>query len=547
MTQLFQTGMGGRLALRGRMLAVLLLALGGGGTLFAGARLGEILLEVERTQASPTSRAYKGAVEALVDAVDRDFSERTGTGPQGFPFVLRCEGVTGWHFDALFPASRVSRPSDLVRLPRGWVHRPPLHRLSYAELRQRVARPGAGVPLVAWAARTPERRERHPFMGSVGFVWGLTAVAEVKRVDGGLEARLLLLDVAKVSEAVLLGQRVTLASDLTAAGEWALRNQPAQVPGLFAMFAPTSLLDRIALESSQPLDTRKIPLVFVHGLQSRPETWRQAALALSGDSRIGEAYHTLFFRYPTGLPVLYSGSELRKWLARLEAAYVRDGRLDVFRKTVVVGHSMGGLITKLQVQSSGDLFMRSAAQKLGGGEGLSPGLAAAIRPMLQFEANPAVARVLFLATPHRGAPLADSFIGRLAIRFISLPAEGFGELRSVLESGSDAEIRRLLDPKMKRSSVINLSASSEFIGEQMSLPLRDGLPYHSIIGNRKGLPLGEPAAGDGVVPYSSAHLDGAVSEKVVRSGHNVQVLPETVDEVARILLLHLKETGGVSP
>ena len=43
---------------------------------------------------------------------------------------------------------------------------------------------------------------------------------------------------------------------------------------------------------------------------------------------------------------------------------------------------------------------------------------------------------------------------------------------------------------------------------------------------------------DGVVEYSSAHLDGVDSEYIVRSTHSVQSNPYAIEEVRRILLLH---------
>ena len=44
---------------------------------------------------------------------------------------------------------------------------------------------------------------------------------------------------------------------------------------------------------------------------------------------------------------------------------------------------------------------------------------------------------------------------------------------------------------------------------------------------------------DGVVSYSSAHIDDVTSELVVHSGHSTQSDPETIEEVRRILLEHL--------
>ena len=44
-----------------------------------------------------------------------------------------------------------------------------------------------------------------------------------------------------------------------------------------------------------------------------------------------------------------------------------------------------------------------------------------------------------------------------------------------------------------------------------------------------------------MVPYSSSHLDGAASELVVRSGHSAQQNPLAIQELRRILLLHLRQ------
>ena len=43
---------------------------------------------------------------------------------------------------------------------------------------------------------------------------------------------------------------------------------------------------------------------------------------------------------------------------------------------------------------------------------------------------------------------------------------------------------------------------------------------------------------DGVVAYRSAHIDEAVSERVVRWDHSCQGQPEVIEEIRRILLKH---------
>jgi hypothetical protein len=70
------------------------------------------------------------------------------------------------------------------------------------------------------------------------------------------------------------------------------------------------------------------------------------------------------------------------------------------------------------------------------------------------------------------------------------------------------------------------------------IPLADGVVAHSII---PVLGDGPPDnLDDGVVKYSSAHIDGVASEKVVRSGHSTQGNPETIQEIKRILFERVK-------
>ena len=70
------------------------------------------------------------------------------------------------------------------------------------------------------------------------------------------------------------------------------------------------------------------------------------------------------------------------------------------------------------------------------------------------------------------------------------------------------------------------------------LPTVPGVPFHSIMGDRGkgGHPdHTRPMSSDGFVPYWSSHLDGAVGERIVPSGHNAHQHPEAIEEVRRIL------------
>jgi hypothetical protein len=67
-------------------------------------------------------------------------------------------------------------------------------------------------------------------------------------------------------------------------------------------------------------------------------------------------------------------------------------------------------------------------------------------------------------------------------------------------------------------------------------PVAPGVHAHSIIAVAGNGPV--EGSDDGVVKYSSSHLDSVDSEHIVRSSHSVQSNPYAIEEVRRILLIH---------
>ena len=72
------------------------------------------------------------------------------------------------------------------------------------------------------------------------------------------------------------------------------------------------------------------------------------------------------------------------------------------------------------------------------------------------------------------------------------------------------------------------------------IPVAPGIKANSIIAI-KGRTQPPPNGADGVVKYTSAHVDYAESEFIVRSDHSCQGNPLTIEEVRRILLENLGE------
>jgi hypothetical protein len=90
------------------------------------------------------------------------------------------------------------------------------------------------------------------------------------------------------------------------------------------------------------------------------------------------------------------------------------------------------------------------------------------------------------------------------------------------------------------SSVHGMTPGNSFIQALSPLPIVPGIAAHSVIAIDGDGPV--QTENDGVVEYTSAHLDAVDSECVVRSGHSVQSHPYAIAEVRRILMLHANGT-----
>jgi pimeloyl-ACP methyl ester carboxylesterase len=276
----------------------------------------------------------------------------------------------------------------------------------------------------------------------------------------------------------------------------------------------------------QPYDPDRIPVVLVHGLISTPFAWVQTINGLLADPEIRKHYQFWIFAYPTGNPVLYSALRLREELAKVDKLYPNH------KGYVLVGHSMGGLLTQAQVTT----ITRGDWEKTLGPSGME--IFATLKPAdlvaraTTFKANPRIKRVVFICTPHFGSKMASGGIGELGIKLISLPVDLVTTMKSEIP---DATLRKINNGRLP-NSVSNLKPSAPYLKVLNEEPMQ--APYHSIIGNRgKPGPLAEST--DGVVPYWSSHLEGAKSECIVPGPHGSCELPQTITELDRILRLHL--------
>lgn len=355
----------------------------------------------------------------------------------------------------------------------------------------------------------------------------LTAIVRFQ----GSEAILELIDPYQVESVSLGGRSLPLAADYTAAVMLALAEARIDRLGLVRLFNPSRYNATANLNFAQPYDPARIPVLMVHGLQSSPATFAPMFSQLMQDSEIRRNYQFWVFSYPSGYPYPYTASLLRRELDSVKSRYPDS------KNMVIIGHSMGGLLSRLMVTDAGEdlwlkAFGRPPSEVPFGGNSRDILLNA-----LVFTAREEISRAIFIAAPHRGSELASSWIGSTAARLVRIPAL-IADTRDLALSAASADVSGLL-MRNAPNSIGTLSPRNPFVLEVDKLPIVPSVPYHSIIGDRgKG---NTPDSSDGVVAYWSSHLEGAASEKIIPSNHTAHQHPDGIAEVRRILLLHLTD------
>lgn len=403
--------------------------------------------------------------------------------------------------------------------------------LRITKLRVRVTQQGVGLPCVARFAPERAALEAEPGVSPQGGI--CEAVTAVVLADSP-EPQLAFYRTSVDDDINTGGYRGKMAADFTAPLAYMLshgRNRSLDVRSLLRADVSYGMTGLYQFSKHDP---DKIPVVFVHGLMSRPETWVPALNELMADEKIRERYQFWFFLYPTGLPVWASAAELRSELDRFRKALDPQGRNLNMNRTILVGHSMGGLISSLQIRSGGKAlwqqFMDTPPEQLP----LSGALKERLVRIVQFQPRPEISRVVFFATPHRGSELAVHPVSEFFSRLIRLPVEILDTDRHKLQTALRQEYRKLF--VAPANSLVFLRANSPLLKSILALPMRSGVPFHSVIGDQgRG---DTPDSSDGVVPYWSSHLSGAASEKIVPSGHGAHENPQGIAELARILRLH---------
>lgn len=386
-------------------------------------------------------------------------------------------------------------------------------------LRERVTVQGVGAPVVA-IGREEKKDFRQKFT-SRRLYGGVTAIIRFQ----GHSAILEFFEPFTFERVTLGGHTFPLAADFTAATAVGLVREHPEKLGLIRLLRPEKYADTARLTRLQVYDPKRTPVIFVHGLQDTPTSWVPMLNTLRADPEIRRRYQFWVYSYPSGYAYPYSAALLRKELDDVERSFPDCKRV------ILVGHSMGGIISRLMITDAGDRIWRDYFGKSPSESQFTGRARELLQEALVFNHRPEVKRVIFLSAPHRGSDLATNWIGRIGSRLVSLPfriaAIPLSVLSDITSGPGVLHLNRL------PNSIDTLAPNNRFVREVNKIPITPGIPYHSIIGDRgRG---NTPNSSDGVVAYWSSHLNGARSELIVPSNHSSPSNPQAIAEVRRIL------------
>nr|WP_273778915.1 alpha/beta fold hydrolase [Acinetobacter sp. GSS19] len=393
------------------------------------------------------------------------------------------------------------------------------------------------------------RNDQHPNIHQARYLAATIAMQpkslqSVEDILNQPEIQIQLYDPYRVDKIRVGNKQYPLAANFSAPyGLWLAQNN-------LGIAAYLSLIDREKnlamphLYMLEPYNPQKKVIVLIHGMASSPEAWIALTNDIMGDQVLREHYQVWQVFYSTNMPMIESRLQI---YALLKHAFGQlNAQAPAKQDAVLIGHSMGGIISRLLV-SNADLS-RDALHAMNARQQSALKNDPMLNERLQIRSIDQFNRAIFLATPHRGTEYAERWFTRAARKIIRLPGVFVSSLSEAIQA-QDPNMKSLLQ-QMDRGLIQNgpsdLSHQSRFIALTQDVMPRQGLIYHSILGNQTDTEQ-KTQMSDGIVSYQSAHLPGARSEKIFKGGHSIQMTPDAVLELRRILRQHLTELGLYHP
>jgi pimeloyl-ACP methyl ester carboxylesterase len=343
------------------------------------------------------------------------------------------------------------------------------------------------------------------------------------------------------------GREVPLEADLSTPLAYFLNQPEFQDSNLstLGLLQPGRAASRQGLYMLEPFDPTKMPVVMVHGVWSSPITWMEMYNDLRSDPLVREHYQFWFYMYPTGQPFWLSATQMREHLALMRRELDPGRQQPALDQMILVGHSMGGLVSKLQTVESEEAFWRTMSEHPFAELQADDDEIRALASMFYFRPNTSVRRVVTLGTPHRGSEFSNGATRWLGNKLIKLPTK-------MLKTSGDLLARndgffRSDAPLDIKTSIDSLSPQSPVLPVLLNAPPGPWVAYHNVVGHDLEAGWREYLVGDGdgVVSLTSARLDEMKqlrSQITVPADHiSVHRHPQSILEVRRVLFEQVAE------
>ncbi len=414
------------------------------------------------------------------------------------------------------------------------------------KLKHHYSCPGLGVPLIVVREHRAKERflqDESPFNATAILRPSLAAMAGQAPPVGAASSHgpLEFYDPLRVRTVKFKKQRIAMATDTSAALEYAMRRVNYN-PWAGVVRPGSADAGQEKLFMVEPYQPGKYPIVFVHGFYSSPKIWAHFANEILARPELRDRIQLMAYRYPTGRPFLESAAILRREILAMKDKYDPRGEDPGISNTMLIGHSMGGLVSKLLVTYSDDRLWYSVAKRPLSEINVSDSQRRRLRDMFYFEPVPFVRRVVFMGTPHGGAQLASQTLGRWGSKHVQLPSAERIEHHLMIKQNPC-----VFKPELQEripTSIDLMEPSSCLLKTIRVLTVGPNVQLHNIVG--VGLISPISGKGDGVVSLRSAQHHYVSTEKRIHTNHGgLHERDEAMKEIECILRRHILEANDV--
>lgn len=402
-------------------------------------------------------------------------------------------------------------------------------------LRTRQLDDGLGIAAVAFGRTGPGQR------GFPAQPFALPVNVRAEPGAPGTPVHLVVTDASHRAKVMTAFGPMDTARDLSAAYASAAIAFEGELSWWQGLRGPPPGEDRPHIRLLAPVDPAKTPVLLIHGLASSPMTWTNMVNELQGDPDIAEHYQFWLVRYPTGLPLLYNRRQLADAIEDFRCAAF-PGEAPKDHPMLAIGHSMGGVLTRLLVTDSGTTLWDTAFAKPPEALKGAPADVENARELFIFSRMKNLDEVIFIATPHHGSAQADGPFARLVRLLIRGPGKALSYLTRLASANPE-----LVRPSVRENYLVGgpgsldtLTPTQPVSAAASLLPTAPNVRIHSIIGIKD---TRHPEAGDGVVSLESASWP-AGETYLMEGDHGIHGAAKTILIVKRILLDRLARSSN---